>query len=139
MAFAAGSGITPVISIIKTTLRTEPGSQFTLVYGNRNKNSIIFKEELEALKDKFIERFRTIHILSRERTDALINSGRINGDKLNELNKLINYKNTDEFFICGPEEMIFVVKDFLESSGVEKKKIHFELFTTPGKRMQNIE
>jgi ring-1,2-phenylacetyl-CoA epoxidase subunit PaaE len=115
-------------------LRTEPGSQFTLVYGNRNKNSIIFKEELEALKDKFIDRFRTIHILSRERTDVLINSGRINRDKLNELNKLINYKSTDEFFICGPEEMIFVVKDFLESSAVEKKKIHFELFTTPGEK-----
>src|SRR5438552_12068453 len=62
VAFAAGSGITPVISIIKTTLRIEPQSQFTLVYGNKYKNSIIFKEELEALKDKFIDRFRIIHI-----------------------------------------------------------------------------
>src|SRR5258708_6260480 len=62
IAFAAGSGITPVISIIKTTLKTEPKSQFTLVYGNRNKNSIIFKEELEGLKDKFMDRFRIIHI-----------------------------------------------------------------------------
>jgi ring-1,2-phenylacetyl-CoA epoxidase subunit PaaE len=85
VAFAAGSGITPVISIIKTTLRTEPKSQFTLVYGNRNKNSIIFKEELEGLKDKFIDRFRIIHILSRERTDAPINSGRIDTNKLSEL------------------------------------------------------
>ena len=134
VAFAAGSGITPVISIIKTTLRTEPKSQFTLVYGNRNKNSIIFKEELEGLKDKFIDRFRTIHILSRERTDAPINSGRIDVHKLNDLNKLINYKNTDEFFICGPEEMIFSVKDFLEKNGIGKSKIHFELFTTPGEK-----
>src|SRR5678810_833812 len=99
LAFAAGSGVTPVISIIKTTLRTEPKSQFTLVYGNRNKSSIIFKEELEGLKDKFIERFRIIHILSRERTDAPINRGRIDTNKLSELNKLIDYKNTDDFFI----------------------------------------
>jgi ring-1,2-phenylacetyl-CoA epoxidase subunit PaaE len=74
LAFAAGSGITPVLSIIKTTLLTEPGSQFTLVFGNRTKNNIIFKEELEALKDKFINRFRIYHILSREKTDAEINN-----------------------------------------------------------------
>src|SRR6185369_6039265 len=134
VAFAAGSGITPVISIIKTTLRTEPQSVFTLVYGNRNKNSIIFKEELDGLKDRFIDRFRLIHILSRERTDAVINSGRIDTNKLNELSKLIGYKNVDEFFICGPEEMIFSIKDFLETAGIEKKKIHFELFTTPGEK-----
>ena len=131
VAFAAGSGITPVMSIIKTTLRTEPKSQFTLVYGNRNKNSIIFKEELEGLKDKFIDRFRIIHILSRERTDAPVNGGRIDTNKLSELNKLIDYQNTDEFFICGPEEMIFTVREFLEVA-IERSKIHFELFTTPG-------
>ena len=136
VAFAAGSGITPVISIIKTTLRTEPKSQFTLVYGNRNKNSIIFKEELEGLKDKFIDRFRIIHILSRERTDAPINSGRIDTNKLSELNKLIDYKNTDEFFICGPEEMIFCARDFLEVA-IERSRIHFELFTTPGEESQS--
>ncbi|HYV54824.1 MAG TPA: 1,2-phenylacetyl-CoA epoxidase subunit PaaE [Chitinophagaceae bacterium] len=131
VAFAAGSGITPVISIIKTTLRTEPKSQFTLVYGNRNKNSIIFKEELEGLKDKFIDRFRIIHILSRERTDSPVNSGRIDTNKLSELNKLIDYKNTDEFFICGPEDMIFCARDFLEVA-IERSRVHFELFTTPG-------
>ncbi len=137
VAFAAGSGITPVISIIKTTLRTEPKSQFTLVYGNRNKNSIIFKEELEGLKDKFIDRFSIMHILSRERTDTPINSGRINLNKLNELHRLISYKNADEFFICGPEEMIFCVKDFLEANEIDKKKIHFELFTTPGENQKS--
>jgi len=132
VAFAAGSGITPILSIIKTVLRTELKSQFTLVYGNRDKNSIIFKEDLEALKDKFIDRFRIIHILSRERTDAPINSGRIDLHKLNDLTKLVNYKIANEFFICGPEEMIFCVKDFLESNAIDKRKIHFELFTTPG-------
>src|SRR5204862_5396021 len=75
LAFAAGSGITPVISIIKTTLITEPQSSFTLVYGNPGRSSIIFFEELEALKNKFPDRYNFIHILSRERTDAPVNSG----------------------------------------------------------------
>jgi ring-1,2-phenylacetyl-CoA epoxidase subunit PaaE len=134
LAFAAGSGITPVISIIKSTLLTEPGSRFTLVFGNRGRHSIIFFEELEGLKNKYLNRFNFINILSREKTDAPINSGRINKEKLTELHKLIDYKNTDEFFICGPEEMIFCVKDFLEQMDIDKKKIHFELFTTPGQK-----
>lgn len=132
IAFAAGSGITPVLSLIKTTLVTEPGSSFTLVYGNRSRASIIFFEELEGLKNKYIDRFNLVHILSRERTDIPLNTGRIDQQKLPELNKLIDYKKYDEFFICGPEEMIFAVKDFLATAGIDKKKIHFELFTTPG-------
>lgn len=132
LAFAAGSGITPLLSIIKTTLRTEPGSSFTLIYGNKSRSSIIFFEELEALKNKFLQRFNFINILSRERTDAPINFGRIDTEKLNELSKLIDYNGFDETFICGPEQMIFTVKDFLEAKGIDKKKIHFELFTTPG-------
>ncbi len=134
LAFAAGSGITPVISIIKTTLHTEPRSSFTLVFGNRGRNSIIFFEELEAIKNKYINRFNFINILSREKTDAPVNSGRINDAKLVELNKLIDYKNMDEYFICGPEEMLFCVKYFLEQQGIDNKKIHFELFTTPGQK-----
>jgi ring-1,2-phenylacetyl-CoA epoxidase subunit PaaE len=138
VAFVAGSGITPVISIIKTTLQTEPGSSFTLVFGNRGRHSIIFFEELEGLKNKYLNRFNFINILSREKTDAPINSGRIDSEKLTELNKLIDYKNTDEFFICGPEEMIFCVKDFLEKTGIDKNKIHFELFTTPGQKQSGV-
>ena len=134
LAFAAGSGITPVISIIKTTLQTEPGSSFTLVFGNRGRQSIIFFEELEGLKNKYLSRFNFINILSREKTDAPINFGRINDDKLTELKRLIDYKTIDEFFICGPEEMIFCVKGFLENLDIDKKKIHFELFTTPGQK-----
>ena len=137
LAFAAGSGITPVISIIKTTLLTEPASRFTLVFGNRGRSSIIFFEELEGLKNKYLQRFNYINILSREKTDAPINSGRINAQKLNELSKLIDYKNTDEFFICGPEEMIFSVKDYLELLKINKNKIHFELFTTPGQKQSS--
>ena len=134
LAFAAGSGITPVISIIKTTLRTEPQSNFTLVYGNRSRPSIIFFEELEGLKNKFLERFNLINILSRERTDASINFGRIDTEKLKELTKLIDYSSIDDFFICGPEEMIFCVKAFLEQKEISEKKIHFELFSTSGEK-----
>jgi ring-1,2-phenylacetyl-CoA epoxidase subunit PaaE len=130
LAFAAGSGITPVISIIKTTLQTEPGSTFTLVYGNRSRSSIIFFEELEGLKNKYIDRFSLINILSRERTDTPLNFGRIDASKLKELAALINYSLMDDIFLCGPEEMIFSTKEFLQSAGVEEKKIHFELFTS---------
>src|SRR5207249_2521740 len=105
LAFAAGSGITPVFSIIKTTLQTEPESSFTLLYGNRSRSSIIFFEELQGLKNKYIHRLDLFYILSREKTDAPINFGRINAEKLMELKKLINYKSFDEIFICGPEEM----------------------------------
>src|SRR5262245_36500357 len=117
LAFAAGSGITPVISIIKTTLRTEPNSSFTLVYGNRSRSSIIFFEELEALKNQFMQRFTLINVLSRERTESSINYGRIDANKLNELSKLIDYSSMDEVFICGPEEMIFGARDFLVQKG----------------------
>jgi len=135
VAFAAGSGITPILSIIKTTLLTEPESTFTLVYGNRTKSSIIFKEDLEALKDKFIDRFRVYHILSRELTEALINNGRIDVDKLELLfSKVIDQKRCDDFFICGPEEMIFCIKGYLEGRGISSNKIHFELFTVPGEK-----
>jgi ring-1,2-phenylacetyl-CoA epoxidase subunit PaaE len=129
--FAAGSGITPVISIVKTILLVEPESKVTLVFGNRTVASIIFKEELEALKDKYLQRFRMYHVLSRERTDSDINYGRVDEKKCRQFSRLINFNFVDEFFICGPEPMIFTVKAFLENMGVEKKKIHFELFTTP--------
>ena len=139
VAFAAGSGITPIISIIKSTLLTEPKSNFTLVYGNRTKSSIIFKEELEALKDKFVDRFRIYHILSREKTDTPLNEGRIDEAKCEVLfTKLINIKTVDEFFICGPEQMIFCIKDLLEHNEVAKEHIHFELFTVPGQTQSAI-
>lgn len=134
IAFAAGSGITPVLSLIKTTLATEPQSNFTLVYGNKSRSSIIFFEELEGIKNKYMKRFTLIHLLSREKTDALINFGRITTEKLTDLGKLIDYTDIDEFFICGPEEMIFAAKGFLEAKGIDKSKIHFELFTTPGQK-----
>jgi ring-1,2-phenylacetyl-CoA epoxidase subunit PaaE len=134
LAFAAGSGITPIISIIKTTLATEPQSSFTLVYGNKSRSSIIFFEELEGLKNKYMERFTLIHILSREKTDAAINFGRITKDKCSHLfEKLVDLQHADEFFLCGPQQMIVEVQEFLEAHNVKEKKIHFELFTTEKK------
>jgi ring-1,2-phenylacetyl-CoA epoxidase subunit PaaE len=139
LALAAGSGITPILSIIKTTLHEEPNSHFTLVYSNRSRMSIIFFEAVEALKNKYLNRFSLIHLLSRERTDATINFGRIDLDKLNNLSKLISYSSIHEVFICGPEEMIFIAKDFFEKKGIDKKNIHFELFVaaTPKKKISN--
>lgn len=135
VAIAAGSGITPILSIINTTLRTEPGSSFTLFYANRTRSSIIFKEELEALKNKYMHRFVLHHILSREQPDAPIYYGRITPEKLEQLfTRLIDLKKADEFFVCGPEQLIFCVRDFLEQKGIDKHRIHFELFTIPGEK-----
>jgi ring-1,2-phenylacetyl-CoA epoxidase subunit PaaE len=136
LALAAGSGITPVISIIKATLATEPQSNFTLIYGNRDRHAIIFKEELEGLKNRFLSRFMIHHVLSREKTDAPINQGRIDVAKCDELfEKLIDPEWMDEIFICGPESMIFSVSHALEERGIAKEKIHFELFTVPGQKI----
>ncbi|MFY7898836.1 MAG: 1,2-phenylacetyl-CoA epoxidase subunit PaaE [Chitinophagaceae bacterium] len=129
VAFAAGSGITPIISIIKTTLLTEPYSQFILVYGNSNRNTIIFREALENLKNKFTKRLSIIHVLSKENTDSLIHFGRINQEKCSQLFDKLVPLNADEYFICGPMEMTFSVKQFLEEKAVATNKIHYELFT----------
>lgn len=133
LAFAAGSGITPILSIIKTTLVIESQSTFTLVFANKNHLSIMFKDELEALKDKHMDRFSLHYILTRERMETNINYGRIDEEKCRQLNRLIPFTLIDEFFICGPQEMILCIKNFLERKGVDKSKIHYELFTTPVK------
>jgi len=131
LGIAAGSGITPIMSIIKDTLTTQPYSTFTLIYGNKNRSSIAFFEELESLKNKYIERFTLINILSREKMDAEIFYGRIDADKLNGLQKLIDYKAFSAAYLCGPEAMIFAGSDFLQTAGMQKNQIHFELFGAP--------
>lgn len=133
VGFAAGSGITPLHSIIKTHLSQEPESTFTLFYINRNIQSIILKEEIEGLKNRFLDRFELYHFLTREERDAELFNGRLTEDKLRSIGELLlDYKAVDDFFICGPSEMIFMIKDFLSDLGIEKDKIHFELFGTPG-------
>ncbi len=133
VAFAAGSGITPVLSILKTVLEKEPRSRFTLFYGNRGLGSIIFREELEGLKNRYMDRLRIHHVLSGESLDSDLFSGRITSEKVRAYAKaLIDLEEVDEFFICGPYPMTQAVRETLQELGVDKKHIHFELFTPAG-------
>ncbi len=132
LAFAAGSGITPIMSIMKTVLEDEPNSTFTLVYGNRSKNSIIFREAIEALKNTYMQRMRLYYVLSREYMDIPLFSGRINATKAREFcSSLIDLGTIDEAFLCGPEDMILSLKSELADMGMPVEKIHLELFTSP--------
>jgi ring-1,2-phenylacetyl-CoA epoxidase subunit PaaE len=132
LAFAAGSGITPIMSIMKTVLEEEPDSSFTLVYGNRSRNTIIFREAIEALKNRYMERLRVFHVLSREYMDIPLFSGRLSADKCADFCKtLIDISTIDEAFICGPEDMILSIKDKLVALGMPSTAIHIELFTSP--------
>jgi ring-1,2-phenylacetyl-CoA epoxidase subunit PaaE len=128
---AAGSGITPIISIAKTILENEPNSDVTLFYGNKGFASIIFREEVEALKNKHMNNLRVVHILSRESLGNAIQKGRIDADKIEKLYEAF-LKNTeiDEVFVCGPEAMIHSVRDKFKGYVKNPKNIHFELFTT---------
>ena len=129
VAFAAGSGITPIWSMIKSVLDNEPGSKFVLFYGNKTSDSTIFKNEIDSLTG---DRLSVYHILSREDTGNSITNGRIDKNKATELLKSnLDLLKSKAFFMCGPEEMIFNVKDVLQNLGVSEDKIKFELFTTP--------
>lgn len=138
LAFAAGSGITPIISILKSVLEQEPKSNFTLFYGNSSSDSIIFKEQIEALKNQYLGRFRIFHILSQEHQGIDIFYGRITAEKCADFcTKLLDINDIDECFICGPEEMIHTVQGQLLSLGMKKERIHFELFTSPVGKLGN--
>ena len=131
IAFAAGSGITPILSIIKTHLASEPESTFKLFYLNRNVKSIIFKEEIESLKNVYFNRFEIFHFLTKEHRDMPLFNGRFTEEKLKTITtRIFDPKETDDCFICGPESMIFLIRDSLVDAGMPKEKIHFELFTT---------
>ncbi len=138
LAIAAGSGITPIMSIMKTVLENDKGAKFTLIYGNKNRNTIIFREEIEGLKNKYMERLSVYHILSREQMDAELFNGRITAEKCAEFcNTLIDINTIDETFICGPEDMILSVKDKLSALGMDAHNIHIELFTSPDQPKSN--
>lgn len=127
---AAGSGITPVMSIIKSVLETEPQSRVTLIYGNQRTNTVMFREELSFLKNRYLERLQLIHILSREEQDASVLHGHINNRKGGELQakRLIDISTFDEFYLCGPEAMISEVSRGLRKEGIDESRIHYELF-----------
>lgn len=135
--FASGSGITPIISIAKTILKDEPNSDVTLFYGNKGFSSIIFREELEALKSTCLSRFRIIHILSRESLGNKIQKGRIDAEKCGQLyDAFLKNQEIDAVYICGPESMILDIEKTMKSKGVSNDKIHFELFTASGAKKQ---
>lgn len=137
IAFAAGSGITPMLSIIKTNLIAEPDSTFKLFYVNRTVKSIIFKEEIEQLKNQFFGRFQVFYFLTKEQRDIPLLNGRFNEEKLQILSKtFIDIEDTNSCFICGPQEMIFLISDELQKAGLDKDKIHYELFFS-GKADEN--
>ncbi|MFM7661885.1 MAG: 1,2-phenylacetyl-CoA epoxidase subunit PaaE [Bacteroidota bacterium] len=129
--FAAGSGITPILSIAKTVLKEEPNSDITLFYGNKSFASIIFREELEALKSMHLSKFRIIHILSRESLGNKIQKGRIDAEKCALLyDAFLKNQPIDAVFICGPESMILDVEKIIVEKGVKKNNVFFELFTS---------
>ena len=132
VAFAGGSGITPVLSLIKTTLEAEPRSRYTLVYGNRNIGAIMFGEELEALKNRYLGRFAMIHVLSDEPQEVALFNGLLDAGKCAQLlDTLIAPAGIDEAFICGPAPMMDAAEAALLAAGVAKEKIHVERFGTP--------
>ena len=133
VAFAAGSGITPVFSILKSVLHQEPKSRFILFYGNKGFDQIIFREQLEALKNRYPDRLSVHHVLSRESIGADLFNGRLDGEKCRAYGRfLFQPQEVDAYFLCGPEEMIFEIKSTLEDLRVDPKRVHYELFTTPG-------
>ncbi|MBT8262797.1 MAG: ferredoxin--NADP reductase [Bacteroidia bacterium] len=130
LALAAGSGITPVLSIITTALEEEPNSTFSLIYGNQSLEETMFANEIAQLKALYPERFFAEYIFSRRKEDVGL-TGRIDRSTVNYLlkNKLVQ-DEFDAYYLCGPEEMIHSISELLQEKGARKENIHFELFTT---------
>ncbi|SEK32325.1 ring-1,2-phenylacetyl-CoA epoxidase subunit PaaE [Roseateles sp. YR242] len=132
VGIAAGSGITPILSIMKTVLAREPHSRFTLIYGNRRPASTMFKEELEDLKNRYLTRLSLHHVFSREHVDAPLMQGRLDKDKLAAfLRGPVPAASVDQVFVCGPFEMNEQAEAALHEAGVPPERIHIERFGTP--------
>src|SRR4051812_20746475 len=136
VAIVAGSGITPVLSILESVLETEPRSRFTLVYGNRDAGSVMFLDELADDKDRYPDRLQLVHVLSREERDAELLTGRIDAAKLDRLlATILPPDDVDEWLLCGPFEMVEQVRDDLVARGIPSRRIHLELFHVEGEPM----
>jgi ring-1,2-phenylacetyl-CoA epoxidase subunit PaaE len=130
VGFAGGSGITPILSILKSALDTEPQSRFTLFYGNRDSASVIFLEELAELKNRYMGRFQLFHFLAEEEEDIALFNGRLDAEKCREIiDTMINPNSIRDFFICGPGPMMDAAEAALQARGVTAAKIHIERFT----------
>jgi ring-1,2-phenylacetyl-CoA epoxidase subunit PaaE len=134
VAFAAGAGITPIMAMLKHALATEPSTTFTLIYGNRTPQSILFREELEDLKDRYLGRFTLLHVLSRnEESSAPLFEGRITGEKVKVFAAtLFNPAEVAHVFLCGPGSMIKEARNMLLALDMPREKIHFEFFAPGG-------
>lgn len=131
VAIAAGSGITPIMSIAQALLSGSPTATFELVYANKGGGDVMFAEEIGDLKDKYPTRFAVHHVLSREQRVNPLFSGRIDDEKLSLLlDKVVRTDDTDEWFLCGPFELVQLVRDELDGRGVNSDKVRFELFST---------
>ncbi len=131
LAFAGGSGITPVLSILKTVLAREPQANFTLVYANRGVNTIMFREEIEDLKNLYMGRLTVIHVLESDAQEIELFTGRVTEEKCAELfEHWIDVSGVDLAFICGPEPMMLGIARALEAHGLAKSQIKFELFAS---------
>ena len=133
VGFVAGSGITPLLSIISTTLAHEPWSRFTLVYGNQRVNTIMFNEALQDLKDRYPARLALLHLLSRQPQEIALLNGRIDEAKVGELLRtLLPVAGIDEAFLCGPEGMIDAAQRALLGAGLAPERVHAERFYSDG-------
>jgi len=128
-AVVAGSGITPVLALVSTTLAIEPGSRWTVLYGNRTASSVMFLEELEALKDRYRDRLHHVHVLSREDTIVPLFAGRLDAGKLSRLfDTIIDVGSVDRWYLCGPYDMVMGARTVLAARGVADEAIRDELF-----------
>ncbi|MWD29448.1 2Fe-2S iron-sulfur cluster binding domain-containing protein [Aquicoccus sp. SCR17] len=131
LGFAGGSGITPVLSLIRTGLAREPESRFTLIYANRGVNTIMFREELEDLKNRFMGRLNVIHILETDAQDIELFTGRVDAEKCGQLfSHWVDVDTADMAFICGPEPMMLTIAAALKDHGMQEDQIRFELFAS---------
>ena len=129
VAIVAGSGITPVLSLISTTLESEPNSSWTLMFGNRTANSVMFLEELEGLKDRYPSRLQLFHLLSREGSDLPLLSGRIDEEKIRTVHdRLLGGRPVAGWYLCGPYDLVTLARDTLLDLWIEENSIHDELF-----------
>lgn len=132
LGFAAGSGITPVIGTLKTILLAEPESSFTLVYGNKASSTIMFRDELDDLKNRFMGRLSVVHVLTREHQDVELFNGRITREKCDRLfERWVDVGSADAAFLCGPRSMVMAVSEALVAHGMDASRIKFELFGNP--------
>ncbi len=130
LAIAAGSGITPILSILKTSLETEKESTFTLLYVNKDSQNIIFKDELEDLKNLYLDRLSIYHFFTRENTEYELYNGRLNRSKMETLfDKMIDPSSLSECFFCGPEELVTEMENVFRDQGFSEDNLHSELFT----------